>query len=53
MSPNFYTIAVEYLKLPNKLNWMAIKHNINNLAKERNLSIDDMIPDLAKVMNEY
>ena len=50
---DFYKISSEYLKLSGNVDWNFIKTKTNNLAKERNLDIDAMIPEFKKILDNY
>jgi MoaA/NifB/PqqE/SkfB family radical SAM enzyme len=53
-SQDFYKLAIEHLKLPASTNsWEIVKDKTIELAKERNLDIDTLIPDFKKVMDQY
>lgn len=50
---DFYNISIEFLKMDPTVDWQTIKSKTIQLAKERNLDIDTMLPELKKVMDDY
>lgn len=50
---DFFKLSIGYLKMSSNINWTSVKSKTLALAKERNLDISIMIPDLHKVINDF
>ena len=50
---DFFKLSIGYLNMSSNINWTFVKSKTLALAKERNLDISIMIPDLHKVINDF
>jgi len=50
---DFYKISIEYLKMSENISWETVKNKTLYMAEERKLSINNMLPDFKKIMDNY